>query len=602
MLDIFRKKAKIIIYLTAFVFIVGMAIMGIGGLFEQGRRTTVGKIAGQSISYQEYVQYLQNAMQTYAQENPGEELDDQTIEMINDQTWQQLVQRNLFDREIRRRRIRVRDADVIDRLRNHPPDFVRDAEIFQTDGVFDHQRYLNTLISGQTPEGQPIDLEWLEMHVRDQLPYELLLEDVQSEVVVTEADAREDYIRKNNIADAKIIFFDANKITGIEVTNEEVEEHFNQNMERYKRDPSCRYDYVRFTVQATVEDEERAYEKIMEIHERILTGEDFADLAREHSDDASNAHEGGNLGPFTRGVMVPEFDEVAFNLQVDEISDPVQTEFGWHIIKVTDIGVDEPSGEDEITASHILIESKPSEETQDRVRQRAEEFRELAARVGIHEAAEQMDYRVQESGLFERDSHFIQGLGRFQEMIQFAFNNSVGDVAPVKHSASDEFFVMQIAEQLPERYSELSEVRARIRTSIRTERRRQQAADKAHEFYETYSPDEYLRVAEEQEWEIIEAENVTAERALPRIGLIRSLNEAILDTEEGEFTEIITGQRGGFLAYVESRDIPDLEQFEERKDHFIQELKVRKQSEYLNEWFQQLIQEAEIVDNRNQFF
>lgn len=602
MLDVFRKKAKIIIYLTAFVFIVGMAIMGIGGLFEQGRRTTVGRIAGQSISYQEYEQYLRNAMQTYMNENPGEELDERTIEMLNDQTWQQLVQRILFDQEVRRRRIRVRDADVIDRLKNNPPDFVRSAEIFQTDGVFDHQRYLNTLLTGQTPEGQPIDLDWLEMHVRDQLPYELLMEEVQSEVVVTEEEAREDYIKRNNKADTKIIFFDANKITGIEVTDEVVREHFERNMDRYRKDPSCRYAFVRFDIQPSDADKERALERIEDIHRRVLAGEDFAELARQYSDDHSNAHNGGDLGPFTRNVMVPEFDDVAFNLEVDEISDPVHTEFGWHVIKVTETGIDDPSGEEQIRASHILIEETPSEETIEMTRQRAEEFRELAVRSSIHEAAEQQGYRVQESRLFEKDAHFIQGLGRFQEMIRFAFENSVGDVAPVKQSETDAFFVMEIAEQLPERYPEFSEVRARIRTSIRTERRREKSAERAREFYETHSPEDYLRIAEEDGWEILEAEAVTAERALPRLGLVRNLNQAILNTDEGEFTDIITGQRGAFLAYVESKQLPDMEEFEERKDQLVQELRTRKQSEHLNQWYQSLMEEAEIVDNRDQFF
>lgn len=69
--------------------------------------------------------------------------------------------------------------------------------------------------------------------------------------------------------------------------------------------------------------------------ERLDSGEDFADVAKDVSVDGS-AQNGGDLGPFTRGRMVPEFSEAAFALEVGEVSDPVESQFGWHIIKVTD--------------------------------------------------------------------------------------------------------------------------------------------------------------------------------------------------------------------------------------------------------------------------
>lgn len=78
-----------------------------------------------------------------------------------------------------------------------------------------------------------------------------------------------------------------------------------------------------------------AREKIEAIHKQAKAGEDFAALARQHSQDGS-ASAGGDLDFFGRGRMVPEFDQAAFALQPGEISDVVTTEFGYHVIKVTD--------------------------------------------------------------------------------------------------------------------------------------------------------------------------------------------------------------------------------------------------------------------------
>ena len=107
----------------------------------------------------------------------------------------------------------------------------------------------------------------------------------------------------------------------IKVTEDEMKEYY----ENYK--PNITASHI------LVEDEATA----KEVKQKLDEGADFAELAKEYSTDPGSAEKGGDLGSFGQGAMVPEFEEAAFALEVGQVSDPVQSQHGWHIIKVTKI-------------------------------------------------------------------------------------------------------------------------------------------------------------------------------------------------------------------------------------------------------------------------
>jgi parvulin-like peptidyl-prolyl isomerase len=103
--------------------------------------------------------------------------------------------------------------------------------------------------------------------------------------------------------------------------------------------------------------------KAEEVLRRARGGEDFAKLAKEFSTDPGSAEKGGDLGWFGHGVMVPEFDQAAFALKPGEISDIVESKFGYHIIKVEERKTETKDGkqEDQVHARHILIGESQAE-------------------------------------------------------------------------------------------------------------------------------------------------------------------------------------------------------------------------------------------------
>lgn len=112
----------------------------------------------------------------------------------------------------------------------------------------------------------------------------------------------------------------------VTITDDQIKEYFEANKETFAQQEQVQASHI------LVEDEAAA----KEVKKKLDDGGDFAQLAKEYSTDTSNAESGGELGFFSKGDMVAEFEEKAFSMKTDEISDPVKTEFGYHIIKVTD--------------------------------------------------------------------------------------------------------------------------------------------------------------------------------------------------------------------------------------------------------------------------
>lgn len=129
---------------------------------------------------------------------------------------------------------------------------------------------------------------------------------------ITEEDLKKD-IKNSLLQEAAVT-------EGIEVTDEEIKTYY----DRMKTEIEARH--------ILVEDEDTA----KEVEKKLDKGEDFAKLAKEYSTDEGSAVQGGELGFFTVGSMIPEFEDKAFSMEVGDISEPVQSDYGFHIIEVTD--------------------------------------------------------------------------------------------------------------------------------------------------------------------------------------------------------------------------------------------------------------------------
>jgi peptidyl-prolyl cis-trans isomerase C len=124
----------------------------------------------------------------------------------------------------------------------------------------------------------------------------------------------------------------------VKATTEQVDDFYKKNPERFKQGERVRASHILVAVpqNADAATKEKARAKAEGLLKKIKAGEDFAALAKQNSEDPGSAVQGGDLGFFTPGQMVPQFNDVAFKLAPGAVSDLVETQFGFHIIKVVD--------------------------------------------------------------------------------------------------------------------------------------------------------------------------------------------------------------------------------------------------------------------------
>lgn len=160
------------------------------------------------------------------------------------------------------------------------------------------------------------------------------------------------------------------RFANIKVSRREVENFFQQYRDSLPRvEETVDISHVLMQVRPSATATEAALARIRDLRERVAAGEDFETLARAESDDPSAKANGGDLGFVSRGDLVTEFEEVAFGLEIGELSDIVQTQFGFHFMELLD-----RQGE-KIRVRHILVRLQPTPEDEERVVQRLKEIR-----------------------------------------------------------------------------------------------------------------------------------------------------------------------------------------------------------------------------------
>jgi peptidyl-prolyl cis-trans isomerase C len=158
---------------------------------------------------------------------------------------------------------------------------------------------------------------------------------IQNQGTDVELDKLKPLVTKNLIVDKLV---QQNIISKVDISDQQAEEYYKGKEEQFKHPEQVKASHILIRVDpnAPPEKKEEAKKKINQVLNEAKSGKDFTELAKKYSEEPGAAETGGDLGYFGRGAMVPPFEEAAFKLKPGEISDIVETQFGYHIIKLTD--------------------------------------------------------------------------------------------------------------------------------------------------------------------------------------------------------------------------------------------------------------------------
>lgn len=228
-------------------------------------------------------------------------------------------------------------------------------------------------------------------------------------------------------------------------------------------------------------DADAARKKIQALAKKLASGANFAKLAEQDSDDESTAKKGGQLDWVSPGSMVAPFEQALFALKVGQVSKPVRSDFGWHLIKLEAIEPAKTKPFDDPEVQAQVLKMYETQERDERFRQIAERLDSLSfeAPESLKPLADDVKLEIQTSGWITRDGDHATGLGKYKKVRDAAFSDSVFkdklNSTPIQLS-SDRQVVVRVAEHQAAKQQPLEAVKAGIRAQLRDKA----AADKAH--------------------------------------------------------------------------------------------------------------------------
>jgi parvulin-like peptidyl-prolyl isomerase len=600
------RKMILPIIIIVLVFFMGMIVLQWGldltGSKRFAQANVAGVINGEEVSWARYQSVYNNVYQIESQARE-DEIPDSRIRELEKYAWEQILADRLLTQEANRQHITVTDDDIYLFLRLSPPEFLQRAPVFQTDGQFDYQKYLELMVE---PQAAPM---WasIEPEVRSNLRTVKVQRLITEAVHVTEEEVRQSFLDSEEQVKVGVVNVQKGRLIASvpQATTEERQAYFNEHREDYPVDERVILSLVKADKTPTDYDWGIARTLAQEIVDSVTAGSDFAEFAKRWSDDPGSASNGGDLGWFAPGRMVKAFDSAAFVMSEGEISPPIRTDFGWHVLKhhgyreesVIPSGKTEEETVREAHVSHILIKAKASSETLDQAYNSLGEIQVVAEERGIQAAAEEFGVHIETTGPLRRSDN-IAYLGGAPHIVEWAFKNEQGILSEVV-DAGDSYCLVRVDQRLPAGLASFEEVETQVGQDTRNERALQMGRDTARLVWEdTQGGASLTDAAEKYDLQYEQLNPFTRSASVARLASDpKPIGAAFGLNQPGEISPPVDYSGGTVILELLEKTPADLVSFNEKRDSIHTALLDAKRQQAYFDWYNHLVASSEIENN-----
>ena len=623
MLTFFRKHATNWLIKVALFLIVIVFVFWGGYSYQAQKATRLARVGDHYISVAEYNESY-NQLLNFYRNRFGEAFSEDVVRQLNlkEQALQNLVQRYALVDLAQKMGL---DATVEEVQRQ-----ILDLPAFQGEEGFDHKRYVSLLRRNRmSPEA-------FESQMALSLTLQKVEDFVRRQAVVTDEEVRTRFERDYTpIRVAWAMIAPDSVKDEIVDDNETLEKYYEEHKARYKSDEKRKFDFVlfekayekeeaseeeilayyedhpeqfekkaevkarhilfRLPEDASEEQEAQAREKALKVLEEARGGADFAELAKEHSQEPGAKERGGDLGWFAKERMVPAFSEAAFSMEKGEIGDLVRTRFGIHIIKVED---KRPAGKQPLEEVRTMIEYRVKRsKAAEKARRQAEDFADLAYAEGdVGEAAAEEGLEVVSTTDFISSSDKVEGVTISPRNMNELFSLADGAISPVLEFPGNSG-VAQVRGVKPPENLPFEEARERVKKDFAEQKAKELAEEKAKALLTLAKERKSLEEAAKEEGIEVEktewfsrkdpAKDLTI--AGPELDLLFRLNE------ENPFPEAPVGTREGFaVCQFLGGKAPDEQKLEENREALRRQIRMMKENQLWQSWMDARMKEADV--------
>jgi peptidyl-prolyl cis-trans isomerase D len=626
MLDLIRRKAQSIFIQATIVIIVLVFVFWGVGTSDKGGPDAIATVNGQKISAQQYQQTYDQTINRY-QEQFGGTLPPGLLDVLNlkEQVLNQLIQERLMQQGAKGAGLIVGSEEV--------RKVIQGMDAFREGGVFNLDRYKKLLASSKmtTTEfensvrndllqaktithlsrfARISDSELKERFAfdNDQLKLEYVAfraDDFRNSGPVAEQELntffegrKQAYLTERQIKLRYLTFLPEQPLADIQLSDQEIEQYYAMNSDRFStpEQRQARHILIRSDSKDSVDLQATKRQRLSTILAQAKEGKDFSQLAQEHSEDASGK-DGGDLGFFNKEEMVPPFAEAAFALKEGEISEIVETQFGFHLIKLEKIR----------PASVITLAAAREEIIKELKTQRGKELTfQLAnqAYEGIIQAGSLDKYAAQAAAAVQTTDHFPQSnpprpLAGQPELLKTIFGLKKGELSSLLEIEGG-YAVFYVDDAKEPQVPMLAEVRATVEKDFLDEQARTQAKKAAEDLLAQAKKDSSLVAAAEKSQAGV-LETAFFSRSQPATSGLPSAVAAqgLKLSAASPYPDEIAGNGDTFyvLRFKEGKPANE-EAFADQKETLRKTLIQEKQAEVMNAWLDHLHSQAKITTDK----